>query len=314
MRRDVPWPVDPVAVARRLAAAPAWCWLDGSSGENAAARSYLGVASEVRLAERGREREFLESLRSAADDAREGWVVALGYELGVALLGLDPAPDDAEPAFALGLDIVLVLDHDARSAELRGPSDAALDEWWRGYGEGADPPPKRNAAVPIARPRAADWRRSAAEYEVEVEACRASIRDGEAYVLCLTDTAETRIPNGPDPLALYERLSGSARGAVIVAGSRALVSASPERFLSVRGDRVATHPIKGTRPRGAESDTDARLAAELAADPKERAENLMIVDLMRNDLSRVCLPGSVRTTGFLPVSYTHLTLPTICSV
>lgn len=82
------------------------------------------------------------------------------------------------------------------------------------------------------------------------------------------------------------------------------MSASPERFLSVRARRIVTHPIKGTRPRGATPEADTALAAQLANDPKERAENLMIVDLMRNDLSRVCELGSVGVEGFLRVE-TH---------
>ncbi|HTK35761.1 MAG TPA: anthranilate synthase component I family protein [Caulobacteraceae bacterium] len=87
----------------------------------------------------------------------------------------------------------------------------------------------------------------------------------------------------PAPFAAYLRLP-----------DRAVASNSPERFLSVdAGGRVQTRPIKGTRPRDADPVRDAALAAELAASPKDRAENLMIVDLMRNDLARVCVPGSV---------------------
>jgi len=323
VRREVPWPVDAAALARALAGQPAWCWLDDWDG-----RSVLGAAAEVRTAERGAEREFLAGLRGGE---QTGWVLALGYEFGVGLMGLDPAADDAPPAMALRLDTALVLDHVAGTAELRGPDDAALDAWLAAYGaDGRQPLPplppeillqtEENGAKPPTegespsergeRPARVAWRRSAAEYEAEVEACRAAIRDGEAYVLCLTDTARVRRPSqhpGRDPLDLYLRLrsGGSAsRGGVVVAGGRALVSASPERFLSVRGRRVATHPIKGTRPRGAGAEADAALARELAADPKERAENLMIVDLMRNDLSRVCEPGTVRTRGFLRVE-TH---------
>ena len=308
VRREVPWPADAAALARVLARQSAWCWLDAWDG-----RSILGAASEVRVAERGAEREFLAALRGGEP---QGWVVVLGYEFGVGLMGLDPAPDDAAPALALRLDTVLVLDHVAGTAELRGPDDAALDAWLAAHDLGASADGEirtglgDGAGTEVGGPRAkAAWRRTAAEYEDEVEACRAAIREGEAYVLCLTDTArvQTEGPGGCDPLELYLRLRarGSAsRGGVIVADGRALVSASPERFLSVRGSRVATHPIKGTRPRGATPDADVALAEELAADPKERAENLMIVDLMRNDLSRVCVPGTVRTTGFLRIE-TH---------
>ncbi len=281
--------------------------------------SYLGVASEVRVAERGNERAFLAELRAGlhagpgrgphagphggpgdagGEGLHGGWAVALGYEFGVALLGLDPAPDPADPGFALRLDAVLAIDHDGGRSELRGVPEAA-DRLEALLAAGA------SAAAPSARTRTAAWRRSDAEYAAEVEACRAAIRDGEAYVLCLTDTAEAG--GAFDPLAVYARLragGAAARGGVIAAGDRALVSASPERFLSVRGARLATHPIKGTRPRGGTPEEDAALAAQLANDPKERAENLMIVDLMRNDLSRICVPGSVAVEGFLRVE-TH---------
>ena len=101
-----------------------------------------------------------------------------------------------------------------------------------------------------------------------------------------------------DPLALYAALRGNgggAHGGVVHDGSHWLLSASPELFFEMdsQGD-VTLRPMKGTRPRGATAQEDAALAAELAASPKDRAENLMIVDLMRNDLSRVAVPGSVR--------------------
>lgn len=318
--------IDAVAVARAFAGEAAWFWLDGGGSS-----SYLGVAERVLLAERGREREFLAELRRFCEPGAEGreqdpgagfsggWVVALGYEFGVSLLGLEPLPDDAPPAFALRAETVLRVDRER--AELIGPSDAALDAWLARFGAGEPEPagarPRlgvlpeigvlpdetgRIRPVELSEPaeRPAFWRRSG--YEADVEACRAAIRDGDAYVLCLTDTAI--VPGAPDPLRLYLRLreAGPAlRGGVLVAGDRALVSASPERFLGVRGARVSTHPIKGTRPRGGDEREDAALADELARDPKERAENLMIVDLMRNDLSRVCDPATVATEGFLRV-------------
>ncbi len=101
------------------------------------------------------------------------------------------------------------------------------------------------------------------------------------------------------PLDVFLRLQtrrAAPFGAYWRLGDRALVSNSPELFLAfdARTRRVATRPIKGTRARAADPDDDAALAADLVASAKDRAENLMIVDLMRNDLSRVCTPGSVR--------------------
>jgi para-aminobenzoate synthetase component 1 len=105
--------------------------------------------------------------------------------------------------------------------------------------------------------------------------------------------APTRLP----PAELYRRLR--VRNAAPFAGyfdlgGFVVASASPERFVCVRGGEVETRPIKGTRPRGATAAEDAALARELAASAKDRAENVMIVDLLRNDLGRVCRYGSVR--------------------
>ncbi|MGO1538184.1 MAG: anthranilate synthase component I family protein [Leucobacter sp.] len=328
--RELPDPVDAGAAARAISQlSTAWCWFDGAApppGEPAV--SYIGVASEVRTATRGSEPEFLEELRRArrAGHAPQcnarggcsagcffgGWVMALSYEFGSALIGVDPAPDGAVPAFALRIDVVLAIDHMTGRAELRGPSDAELDDWMRHFGGAVRPStsPEVLAADPILG-CTARWRKPEHEYLASIEACRAAIRDGDAYVLCLTDTAEAH--TDADPLELFTRLrqfGPAARGAVLVTEDRALVSMSPERFLSVHSEHsgdaytVATHPIKGTRRRGETPSEDHALAARLAADPKERAENLMIVDLMRNDLSRVCDLGTVAVEGFLRVE-TH---------
>ena len=315
--RALPYPGDPVAVARALSAESAWFWLDGSAAGDSRT-SYLGTADRVVDARPGREREFLALLEPSTDAGARGgfsggWVVALSYEFGVALLDLEPAPDDAAPAFALRASTVLVIDHEREAAELRGESDAALDAWIARFGSGMFAEPRADAERPDAigsggstvPPAEPAWRRTAANYRADVEACRSAIAAGDAYVLCLTDTAE--MAGSFDALDLYRELraaGGAIRGGVVAACDRALVSASPERFIEIRGDRVSTRPIKGTRRRDPDPVRDAELAAELARDPKERAENLMIVDLMRNDLSRVCRPGSVRVDGFLRVE-TH---------
>lgn len=330
--RAVPYPQDPVALARALSAEPAWFWLDGAAAGGSQV-SYLGVASEVVEARPGAERRFLERLRvSSAGNAEVGeeapsrgfsggWVVALSYEFGVSLLGLEPAADDAASAFAMRTSTVLAVDHDRRSAELRGDTEGDIDAWLARFGAplrseirtdsdqvAAHGPNERRSPSAGIRSESAAWRRDEAAYRADVEACRAAIAEGDAYVLCLTDTAS--IDGDFDPLSVYAKLravGGAVRGGVIVAGERALVSASPERFIEIRGDRVATRPIKGTRRRDPDPERDAALGRELAEDPKERAENLMIVDLMRNDLSRVCLPGSVGVDGFLHVeSHPHV--------
>lgn len=326
-----------------VAGADAWFWLDGE-GDLEHPVSYVGVASQVVFAERGHEHEFLAMLSETAAGAAEttaagaaktqinpgsavnksgaplgfssGWVIALGYEFGVGLMGLPPHEDSEAPAFALRVDRVVELRHTVEP----NPRLGCSKKYAIGASSAESPEDRHTAGRPPTNRSGTHevWRMSANEYEAGVAACREAIREGDAYVLCLTDTATVRFGSGagaqPDPLSLYARLragSPALRGGVIVAGQRALVSASPERFLSVRnapgGRHVSTHPIKGTRPRGATVEADDSLRAELAADPKERAENLMIVDLMRNDLSRVCAPATVRVSDFLRIeSHPHV--------
>ncbi|QIM18559.1 anthranilate synthase component I family protein [Leucobacter coleopterorum] len=322
--RQIPFTFNTSAMVQKLAvvcgASEGWCWLDGEADGG---WSYLGAASEVRVAERGHEREFLSSLYTENEPKGNGffggWVLSLGYEFGVALLGLEPEPDEAAPGFALRIDTVLAVNEAEGRAELRGPSEAALDAWLLRFvgvlGAGAyeSRPVKRTEPdtyegdVTSRKFLQHDdgWRHTDTVYRAQIERAKLAIAEGDAYVLCLTDTATLR--GEFDPLELYLRLrehGAAIRGGVIVTGDRALVSASPERFLSVQGGTVATHPIKGTRPRGSDPASDRDYADELANDPKELAENLMIVDLMRNDLSRVCMPKSVRVDDFRRVE-TH---------
>src|SRR5690606_15796380 len=154
-------------------------------------------------------------------------------------------------------------------------------------------PPLR--AAESDRPPVVDWAATDEEYLGLLASCRRSIAEGDAYQLCLT--TEARLRSHPDPVESYlalRRTSPTHHGGFLRIGEVSLLSASPERFLTVTADGVVeTRPIKGTRPRGRTDAEDAALAAELLASDKERAENLMIVDLMRNDLGRVCEAGSV---------------------
>ena len=136
---------------------------------------------------------------------------------------------------------------------------------------------------------------TAATYAEAIARIKAYIASGDVYQVNLTQRFTTPLPC--PPYALYQRLrqrSPAPFAAFLSFGPVQIVSSSPERFLTVRGRHVETRPIKGTRPRSADPAVDARLAAELIASEKDRAELLMIVDLERNDLGRVCDFGSVR--------------------
>jgi anthranilate/para-aminobenzoate synthase component I len=150
---------------------------------------------------------------------------------------------------------------------------------------------------------AGSWRHDDDDYLRMVRACQDAIVRGDAYVLCLTN--EVRIPGKVDALAAYRALrtiNPTRLGGIVRVGDLWLVSASPEQFLRITPDGVVTTmPVKGTRPRGVDEADDARLRSALLASEKERAENLMIVDLMRNDLARVARVGSVEVTRLLEV-------------
>ncbi len=132
---------------------------------------------------------------------------------------------------------------------------------------------------------------------------------GDVFQVNLSRGWDARFDRPVDPSALYARLR-SANPApfagLFVGAGRAVASSSPERLVSVRGDAIETRPIAGTRPRFAGDDDAARIR-ELAGHPKERAEHVMLIDLERNDLGRVCAPGSVEVDELMTVeSYAHV--------
>ncbi|MDF2920665.1 MAG: anthranilate/para-aminobenzoate synthase component [Microbacterium sp.] len=212
-------------------------------------------------------------------------------------------PYDGDSAW-IRVDAALAFDHEKRRVWAVGTDAEAL----------ADLAERARAVGPVAavapaEPRGvASGRHEADEYAGLIAACREHIRDGDAYQLCLT--TRFTVPGRFLALDVFRRLratSSSHHGGFVRIGDTALVSASPERFLEVRGGAVHTHPIKGTRPRALDPVADAALADELRTDAKEQAENVMIVDLMRNDFSRVCVPSSVGVDRLLEVeSYPHV--------
>ena len=245
--------------------------------------------------------------------------------------GLDRLRD---PAFATATVGLLAYDAGARVATgpreqvwpdlmlARYPAMLAFDHedrFVRVIGRGDDP-----AAARAAADRAEAWLAAAADGVVSAPPADDFIPEAlaETYLAAVADVVDRIAAGelfqaniarawsgvlgaGADPFDVMLRLAdrASAYGAFWRIGDRAIVSNSPELFLTFDpgGRTMATRPIKGTRPRDADPVRDAALAAELGASAKDRAENLMIVDLMRNDLSRVAEPGSVSA-------------PTLCEV
>jgi len=246
-----------------------------------------------------------------------GLVGFLGYELGHTLERLPTiAPDDQGlPPLRLGLhDWAVAWDRRTGHAWLAG---RALDGDARRLARRLDDVHARLIAPGSTATRSAasvdPWvgtgrlrfrsSLSRAGYRAGVEAVRAHIASGDIYQANLTRRLATDFDG--DPWDLYRRLrtgDPSLFSAYLDLGPspetgrpRALLSASPEPFLSVDQEGVvASDPIKGTRPRGRDRDEDRAFARELLSSAKDRAENVMIVDVLRNDLGRVCVPGTVR--------------------
>jgi para-aminobenzoate synthetase component I len=141
------------------------------------------------------------------------------------------------------------------------------------------------------------------EYLRKIEQVKSAIAAGDVYQLCLTN--EIQLHTQIDPLFAFLRLreiNPAPYSAYLKVGDTSLVCASPELFLSLSGEGVlSTKPIKGTRPRSSDPEVDEQIRLELQANEKERAENLMIVDLMRNDLGRVAKVGSVEVSKLFDV-------------
>ena len=242
-----------------------------------------------------------------------GLVGFLGYDLGHVLERLPSFAEDDQglPPLRLALhDWVVAWDRRTGQAWLGG---RALDGDSRRLARRLDDVHARLTTPAVTdgtsvTPIAGDTLRfrsslSRAAYEAGVERIRDHIALGDLYQANLTRRLET--PFSGDPWEQYRRLrtgDPSLFSAFLDLGPspetgrpRALLSASPEPFLSVDADGgVASDPIKGTRPRGRDRTEDRHLACELLASAKDRAENVMIVDVLRNDLGRVCEPGTVR--------------------
>ncbi|MGU3411584.1 anthranilate synthase component I family protein [Microbacterium sp. M1A1_1b] len=240
-----------------------------------------------------------------------GWVGFLGYELGRESGGADrtaAAHPDAELWF---VDRAVVVRDDGAAWALALVSDAepaataANRAWLASVTASGAVLGGADRATGLPSGVAATGRVTRATHERSVDACRAEIRDGNAFQVCLTTAfalpapgLEARLGPGGDPqLDEYLRMRAADPvpfGAYLRLGPLRVASRSPERFLRVAADgAVLAEPIKGTRRRVADPTADAAVRAELAVSVKDRAENVMIVDLMRNDLLRTALPGSV---------------------
>lgn len=189
-------------------------------------------------------------------------------------------------------------------------AQAALDRLQTGI---AQPSEAWIADVDLATAATPLPRVTAGEYEAAVERSKEYIRDGDVFQVVISQRFDHEITAepidvyrvlralNPSPYMYLLTLEGPAGDSYSIVGS------SPEALVKVQGGRVIMHPIAGSRPRGETPERDLELAEELLADPKEQAEHLMLVDLARNDLSKVCIAGSVEVTEFMQVErFSHI--------
>jgi para-aminobenzoate synthetase len=237
-----------------------------------------------------------------------GYVGWFGYEMK-ADCGATAAHDAPTPDAAwLFAGRLVAVDHEREVTYLLAAYDDDAGDAKRWIADTAGRlralPALPDAPVTGEPPAAADHLvRDRERYLADIRESRRQLTLGESYEICVTNNL--RLPFHEDDLAYYRRLrraNPAPYAALLRIAGTTVFSSSPERFLRITPDgKVETKPIKGTAPRGEDPLRDAELAAELAASPKTRAENLMIVDLLRNDLGQVCEIGSVQVDRFMAV-------------
>ena len=310
-RLELPWR-DPWPLAWGLAEVfgrEGLVWLDGD-GSDLGRWSVLGVAPQELVV--CRDQDPFGALASMVAGGGH-WMGWLAYGAGAWVEpGAHWRQSDMAVLWAARHDPVLRLDQQEHRLWLEGSDSALFNELAAVIEALPHQAPPEPAAIPMG---AWHWHTSAARFADQVGQVRELIARGDLFQANLSACCEQVLAAPADPLALYGQLRRHCpapfSGLAIAGGSpasaggparagdcsslEAVLSASPERFLQVSASgAVETRPIKGTRPRSSDPLADADAAADLVTNPKDRAENVMIVDLMRNDLGRVCQPGSIR--------------------
>ncbi|MBB5517235.1 anthranilate synthase component I family protein [Amphiplicatus metriothermophilus] len=287
--RETGWSILVAFPARRLEARGGAAFLDGERIDAAPFAALRALADARRL----------EAAPAPLADApfASGLVGFIGYEMGGELepTAAGPASPFTLPDMAFGAyDAAAVFDRKARRCFVAGRRASAVERLAGALGRAPTParPP------PAIRLLASNF--SADAYERAIAGVIERIRDGALFQANLARRLRAEADAPLDAFAVFQRLAeGDAPFAAILQhGDGTIVSNSPERFFSLRrergGWRARAEPIKGTRPRGRDPAEDDALARALLASAKDRAENVMIADLARNDLSRVCRDGSIR--------------------
>jgi anthranilate synthase component 1 len=238
-----------------------------------------------------------------------GWALLLDYELAAQVepvLHLPMRADGLPVAVALRCPAAILRDHrGGRCIAVAEPGhEALLDVLVADIAAAAALPP-----LPAWQPPVALVEDEPTRFTGNVVRVLDYLRAGDVFQSNISRAWQARFDDAPAPAALFQRLrenNPAPFAGLFVAAGRAVVSSSPERLVSVQGERVETRPIAGTRPRFPGDDDAARIR-ELVGHPKERAEHVMLIDLERNDLGRVCRGGTVEVDELMTVeSYAHV--------
>jgi len=239
-----------------------------------------------------------------------GWFLYLGYELAQQIetgLNLPKAEDGLPVAFATRFPAAIIIDSYMQQAYLICESNFSecvkqievdlLNEIALSY---------------YIQPFKIDkiFEDDEAKYLQQLDKLHQYIVDGDVFQVNLSRRWKTKLKTTVSHASLYNQLSQSNPGpfnALVTLGDKAIISSSPERLIQLKDGYLQTRPIAGTRPRSVDDAIDTNLSNELLAHPKERAEHIMLIDLERNDMGRVCEPGSIEVNELMVLeSYQHV--------
>jgi anthranilate synthase component 1 len=300
----------PLSRTSVLAAEPrAALWLDangqvGGEGLQPAGRTFLEALENWWLAERA-------PALTAGLPFAGGWVLFLGYEIANEIEPRLALPRATLPWRAFALRTPCALIHERTSGRVLAVAEAsAADSLSRLEADALAV--ARDSHEPSAEPIRVEavHEEDPQAYLTHVRAAQDYIRAGDIYQANLSRLWRVDLAGDPDIATLYNRLCAvnpAPFAALAQWRGATLLSSSPERLVRLAGRRIDTRPIAGTRPRSRRPGGDLAEMTELAAHPKERAEHVMLIDLERNDLGRVCEPGTVKVDELMIIeSYAHV--------
>ncbi len=239
-----------------------------------------------------------------------GWFIYLGYELAEQIepvLQLPVSDNENVTAYAVRIPAAVIRDHVTQRCWVVS-EDPSAEHLQTMHKDIADI--NKNTKVPNAPLIQQIKEQAEQEYLDAVEKIRGYIIEGDVFQVNLSRQWSVKLSESISDYQIYESLrqnNPSPFAGIANYTGKTIISSSPERLVSVHQNCIETRPIAGTRPRGSELDADQALSTELLAHPKERAEHIMLIDLERNDLGRVCTAGSIEVNELMVLeSYTHV--------